>query len=282
MSNITLLEKHFDLFNALNPKQTKNLILNLLGENENVLDSVTSLARTTILSDNNELELVVKDLKNKNLKKKLEISEKRRIAGSLGGKKSQENRKQTHEINKQNNELSTILKQNQANLKSYPPNQANSSKTSICFSPTPPFISSQVINKYNNIFSAHLDKCQRASEKTEKERNFLIFIFGDLYKNFPNSVFREAYIEILDTLLEAIYQASTDKGLIFKQKCYKLKDMFEMIQYLDFKDSRLESLMYILRNKEKNNIRNYPFYIFGSLVNASESLKHRIKENMEE
>lgn len=275
MSNITLLEKHLNLFNALNPEQTKNLILNILGNNEIELDSVTSLVRTTILSDNNELDISLQQLK----KKKLEISEKRRIAGSLGGKKTQAQKKENQKEEQKTSELSTILKQNQANSSKTKQIQA---KPSICFPPTPPFISSQSINKYNNIFSAHLDTCQRASEKTEKERKFLISIFGDLYANIPNPIFRNAYYEVLDTLIEAIYQANTENGLLFKHKRYKLNDMLEMIKFIDFEDNRIERLMFILRNKKNYGIKNYPFYIFGALVNASDELKSQISNFMEE
>lgn len=124
-----------------------------------------------------------------------------------------------------------------------------------------------------NIFNNY-NACTHAcvSEKSEDERK----PFKEFYKEvfdfcLHTDRFKKTANEIIDTMIEAYYQARTPQGLVFKQVTYNqdtIVDMFIKIDADKF-NSMIPQLTF------KGDIDNRAIYILGCITTLADNVKHR-------
>ena len=217
----------------------------------------------------NETEnLIFKILQQKN-EERAQILQNRKnscsIAGKLGAlKRWQKNENVDNNIIKEHEiELSTIKNTKQAELSTQngnpimkiapPQNDSNNLRKF-----------SKLINK-NNIFYPNARAKARAPISPENMRN----IFK---KHLPCEVARytpqinDLYNEVIDTIIEASEQATSEIGLKFRQRTYNIQNFTTLL--LSITEEQMYSIIQSLYNGEA--IKNRPFYILGAIINAGE------------
>ena len=127
---------------------------------------------------------------------------------------------------------------------------------------------SQSNKEENNVFSSsythtHTHEGERVSYKTKEEREEYLVLFKDAFDTLTGS-FKDAGLEIIDTLLEAREIACTFEGLKFNHKSIGKISFDEMVKHLESEKFR-EIAGQLALNAE---IKNRPYYILGCLVNA--------------
>lgn len=121
-------------------------------------------------------------------------------------------------------------------------------------------------NIKNYIFSdyARTHACKRVSEKTEKERQPFIDFFDKYFKYCFNEELKSSAYEVIDTILEAFYQANTKECLKYSQKVIDNESFCKTLVNLD-SDKFEEIVSQVTFNA---TIRNRPSYILSCILEA--------------
>lgn len=120
----------------------------------------------------------------------------------------------------------------------------------------------KLVNKENNNIS-HEGAGARVRERDEKERQPYLLLFEDYFSQCFTPEWREAGLEIIDTMIEAREQALSE-GLKFNHRTYSDTDVVKVITQIPL-DAFRSTAKQIKLNQE---IKNRPYYILGCLVNA--------------
>lgn len=120
--------------------------------------------------------------------------------------------------------------------------------------------------KNNNVFNnyACASACERVPFRTEQEREHLLIQFSEYFQWCFSEVYKDAAYEVIDTIIEASEQASTDDGLKFNGKKYTLEDFNKVVEKIDYEKLR-QIVMQRVRNVE---IENPPLYILGCVLKS--------------
>ena len=126
---------------------------------------------------------------------------------------------------------------------------------------------SEFNKEINNVFDnkrthTHENK-ERVSIKTDKEREEYLVMFDDAFA-FLSGKFRDAGLEIIDTLIEARRVACTFEGLKFNHKSIGKISFDDMVKHLS-SEKIIEIAGQLALNEE---IKNRPYYILGCLVKS--------------
>lgn len=124
----------------------------------------------------------------------------------------------------------------------------------------------KLVNK-ENIFNNY-NACTHAcvSEKSEEERKPFINYYSDIFSYYQHETTRKPALEIIDTMIEALYQAKSPEGLKFKQIKYNANNLLDV-----FRGINVDSFFSIMRQLKYNeDIENRALYILGCIVQASD------------
>ena len=111
---------------------------------------------------------------------------------------------------------------------------------------------------------------QRVTEKSEEQRKILYDLYNIHPSQFKNE-YKEIFLEVIDTLIEAILQANSPLGLKFRQINYHLSEFIDIVLGLSaFEISNIVKTLYgNLYAPNSIEINNRPYYILGMFINLS-------------
>ncbi len=117
-----------------------------------------------------------------------------------------------------------------------------------------------------NIFSdyARTHACERVPIKTQNERQPFIDFFDKYFKYCFNEELKSSAYEVIDTILEAFYQANTKECLKYSQKVIDNKSFCKTLVNLD--SDKFEDI--VSQVTFNATIRNRPSYILSCILEA--------------
>ena len=127
-----------------------------------------------------------------------------------------------------------------------------------------------VVNNINtNVFNTSYEGIkQRAKEHTEEERQPYKNYYAVMYM-WQNRDMEKVSNEIIDTMIDALEQSSTQQGLIFKELTYYKDDVINIL--LNINKQSFESICISLLHKATVN---KAYYILSCLINQARQNVH--------
>lgn len=225
-------------------------------------DNVSAICKAMLISFSKDME--------RNIEKYSIAVQNGQKGGAPKGNQNAKKKEKNEEKNKDNTEQSKTTENNQKQP-TYNQNQAETSKNKLYVNVNDNVNVnvndiSQSNKEENNVFSSsytHTCEGERVSYKTKEEREEYLVLFKDVFDTLTGS-FKDAGLEIIDTLLEAREIACTFEGLKFNHKSIGKISFDEMVKHLEPEKFR-EIAGQLALNAE---IKNRPYYILGCLVNA--------------
>lgn len=133
----------------------------------------------------------------------------------------------------------------------------------------------KLVNK--TIFDNYDDSCAcgRVGVKTEQERAPFVKYFSEFFDWCFKEDFKEIGFEVIDTIIEALNQSKTKKGLLFKSQKYTWLDFAKLIAHIN-NDAFRSIVGQLAFNQE---IKHRPIYILGCIVYAANNKQTKITEH---
>lgn len=124
-------------------------------------------------------------------------------------------------------------------------------------------LDNKLVKYNNNIFTNYetAGQSERANIRSEEEREEYIKYFKNFFDCCYGDNFRDIAYEIIDTMIEALEQSSTENGLRFNGETYHLKELSKMLLISNTKFSNLVQQITL-----SENIKSRPLYILGCLI----------------
>lgn len=130
-----------------------------------------------------------------------------------------------------------------------------------------------------NIFEDYINAgaCVRVPVKSDKEREVYLKHYHEFFDYYKTGNYYEAALEIIDTIIEARNQTSTDKGLIFKSKKYSFTGFLTQVSQIDC--NRFRGIISQLVHNEE--IEHRAVYILGCILQPSNTDRAMTQEEFD-
>lgn len=132
------------------------------------------------------------------------------------------------------------------------------------------------LNNKINVFNTYA--CVREIEpKTKSERQPFLDYYKEFFDWCYSDDFRKVAYEIIDTMIEAKNQASSEKGLTFNSVHYDEKMFIELLTRVDVEKFRT----IVTQIKFNTKIKSRPHYILGSIIQSSNSETKQVMDKID-
>lgn len=269
-----LYGSHEENFKMLSDTDKGKLIMAIFAfvRDEDISATLKPLAKMAYVSITNQIKI-----SNEKYDRRCETS---RLNGQLGGapkgnqnakKKQEEAEEQPNQpknnLNQPNQPIGCLENEDENNLKQPKNNLINlNNPNDNDYDNEYDNDNIKLVNK-ENIFNNY-NACTHAcvSEKSEEERKPFINYYSDIFSYYQHETTRKPALEIIDTMIEALYQAKSPEGLKFKQIKYNANNLLDV-----FRGINVDSFFSIMRQLKYNeDIENRALYILGCIVQASD------------